>query len=295
MPICHEIEGNRLRLDGGAMFGNVPRALWSRWCVPDDSGRIELATRCLLVEDGTRRVLLETGIGVFFDPRLRDRYGVSDPSHRLIDSLSARGVSPEEIDVVVLSHLHFDHAGGLLAPWREGRPPELAFPRAQFVIGARAWERAQTPHPRDRASFIPGLLELLEASGRVVRASGATCASLGPAYTLHETEGHTPGLLHVRVQGSAAALVYCSDLIPGVPWLHLPVTMGYDRFPEKLIDEKAELLERSLVDRTWLFFTHDPKIAAARVERDASGRYGALEARASLAPGLDLDRCEEPS
>src|SRR6187455_474621 len=114
------VVGNSQRLDGGAMFGNAPRALWSRWIEPDELGRIPLSCRAFLVEDAERRVLIETGIGSFFEPSLRDRYGVQEERHVLLDSLAALGVESHTIDWVILSHLHFDHAGGLLAPYAAG-------------------------------------------------------------------------------------------------------------------------------------------------------------------------------
>ncbi len=121
------INGNSQKLDGGAMFGNAPKAMWSRWIAPDELNRIPLACRCLLVKDlDGRNVLFETGIGAFFEPSLRERYGVVESHHVLLESLAAAGVSHEDIDVVVLSHLHFDHAGGLLAAWEEGKTPQLA-------------------------------------------------------------------------------------------------------------------------------------------------------------------------
>src|SRR3954465_8600710 len=149
--------GNSQRLDGGAMFGNAPRALWSRWAPPDEAGRVALACRALLVDDGSRRILFETGIGTFFAPELRERYGVVEREHVLLQSLAELGLSDRDIDVVVLSHLHFDHAGGLLAPYRAGSKLELLFPRAEFIVGHSAFERARKPHLRDRASYIPEL------------------------------------------------------------------------------------------------------------------------------------------
>ena len=160
--------GNSQKLDGGAMFGNVPRAMWEHWIEPDADNRIPLACRALLADglDG-RRVLFETGIGAFFEPKLRERFGVVESRHVLLDSLAAAGLTHEDIDVVVLSHLHFDHAGGLLAPWQESQPPRLLFPNARFLVSAECWERARHPHPRDRASFIAELPALLVASGRL--------------------------------------------------------------------------------------------------------------------------------
>jgi len=131
------IAGNTQRLDGGAMFGNAPKPLWQRWITPDERNRIPLACRAMLIreERADRWILLETGIGAFFDPLSRDRYGVQEEQHVLLDSLQIAGVSHEDIDVVVLSHLHFDHAGGLLDVYREGEPHRLLFPGARFVVG----------------------------------------------------------------------------------------------------------------------------------------------------------------
>ena len=276
------ILGNSQRLDGGAMFGNAPRAMWSTWSAPDEHNRIDLACRALLARPlAGKTVLFETGIGAFFEPKLRERFGVVESRHVLLDSLAAAGVSHEEIDVVVLSHLHFDHAGGLLAPWQEGELPRLLFPNATFVVGAEHWRRATAPHPRDRASFIPELAGLLQASGRLELVDGEYSQALGEAVRFHFSHGHTPGLMlaeivgHERRDGVAhGGLVFCADLIPGRSWVHLPVTMGYDRYPEMLIDEKREFLDDKLARDVHLFFTHDPGCALARVTRDAKGRYG---------------------
>jgi len=286
-----DILGNRQWLDGGAMFGNAPRALWSRWCPPDDQGRIELCCRALLVETEAKRMLFETGIGVFFPPELKERYGVVESEHVLIDSLAKRGLTDADIDIVVLSHLHFDHAGGLLAPWRSGQNETLLFPKARFVVGREAFARAKAPHSRDRASFIPALPNLLEASGRLVVVDPTLdlSALFGTnRIGFFESFGHTPGLLHAVLTGQHKRLVFCSDLIPGMPWVHLPITMGYDRNAEQLIDEKGALFSRSDLERTWFFFTHDSKAAAARVRLDEKGRYQAYDARETL-DGWDLD------
>lgn len=273
--------GNRQRLDGGAMFGNCPRALWERWLPPDALGRVELACRALLVEEPGRRLLFETGIGAFFEPKLRERYGVFQDEHVLLQSLAERDLTDADIDVVVLSHLHFDHAGGLLAPWREGEAPRLLFPNARFVVGRRAWERAVHPHPRDRASFIPDLPALLEASGRLVTVDGVSADVLGDGYRFHDSDGHTPGLLMTEIDTRDGPLVFVADLIPGLPWMHVPISMGYDRFPELLIDEKRALLEDLLARSASVFFTHDPRVAVARVSRDERGRFHGVAAPAT--------------
>ena len=273
------------------MFGNVPRVLWSRWCEPDELGRIELAGRALLIEDGQHRVLLETGAGYFFEPKLRERYGVSGDTNQLLESLSAMGLRDEDIDLVILSHLHFDHVGGLLTDYRPGSPLRLRFPNARYLVTRAAFDRAVHPHPRDRASFVPELPALLEQSGRLVLLDGAQRPDdvLDERYRFRVFEGHTPGMLLTEVRGQAACLVSCGDLVPGTSWLHLPVAMGYDRYAERAVDEKSGFLAAA-ADREWLlFFTHDPAVAIARVERSPEGRYVAVEPVGDDAAAQDLD------
>jgi glyoxylase-like metal-dependent hydrolase (beta-lactamase superfamily II) len=253
---------------------------------PDEENRIPLACRCLLVREGNRNLLFESGIGSFFEPKLKQRYGVVEDRHVLLDSLSAAGLRPEDVDVVVLSHLHFDHAGGLLTPWREGHSPELVFPRATFVVGEEAWRRAREPHFRDRASFVPELNRLLGESGRLEVVEGERSRTLGDGYRFHLSHGHTPGLLVAEIEMPGGPVVFAADLIPGAPWVHLPITMGYDRYPELLIDEKQALLGDLLERGGRLFFTHDPDVALAGLSRDERGRYSACEPRPALS-GLE--------
>lgn len=284
----HSLEGNTQRLDGGAMFGNAPRALWERWALPDAKHTIPLACRSMLLEDGERKILFEAGIGAFFAPDLRERFGVVETRHVLLDELENLSLRHEDIDVVVLSHLHFDHAGGLLSAYEEGAAPKLLFPNARFVVSRRAWDRANAPHARDRASYIPELQPLLEQSGRLEIVEGTSSEVLGPSVRLHLSDGHTPGLLLAELDTARGPIVFGGDLVPGIAWVHLPITMGYDRYPELVVDEKKALLSELVERGGHLFFTHDPDVAMARIVRDAKGRYVAKEPM-RMVRGLDLD------
>lgn len=267
------IEGNTQKLDGGAMFGNVPKAMWESWSMPDEQNRITLSCRGLLiVTDSGQKILFETGIGAFFEPKLRERFGVSESHHVLLDSLGRVGLSHEDINAVVLSHMHFDHAGGLLTAFEDG-PVRLLFPNARYYVGASHWQRALAPHPRDRASFVPMLNALLEASGRLVLVGADGHSDLAPLVTFRFADGHTPGLMLACLNLPSGPLVFASDLIPGLAWMHVPISMGYDRFPELVIDEKAALLKDLLKNNGKLFFTHDHVTPCVKVCQDTKGRY----------------------
>ncbi len=287
----YSLLGNSQKLDGGAMFGNAPKGMWQKWVKVDQQNRIDLACRCLLVKeqntDGTsRNILFEVGIGAFFEPKLKDRFGVVETEHVLLNSLSEVGLSHTDIDIVVLSHLHFDHIGGLLSQWQPDQTSELLFPNATFVVGKKAWERAFAPHFRDRASFIPELMEMLRNRENVVIVEQSNLSLLGDDYQFHFSDGHTPGMMLAEIKMPSGPIVFCADLIPGVPWVHLPITMGYDRFAEKLIDEKQQLLSDLVTRNGRLFFTHDAEIACGRVTINEKKRFLLSESFTELS-GLD--------
>lgn len=269
--------GNSQKLDGGAMFGNAPKAMWQRWYECDDLNRIHLQCRCLLVQHEGKNILFETGVGAFFAPEMRDRYGVQEPQHVLLGSLAEHNVKPEDIDIIVLSHLHFDHAGGMLSSFDDNEVAKLIFNNAQVVVSEAAWQRAIMPHARDKASFIPELNKLLESSGRLHRVQGTRCELLGDNFRFHYSDGHTPGMLLTEITTDNGPVVFAADLIPGTAWVHVPLSMGYDRYPEILIDEKRRLLADLNARQGKLFFTHDPSIAMGTVHLGDKGKFGVVE------------------
>lgn len=286
------LEGNRQRLDGGAMFGNVPSQVWKGWINPDELGRIPLACRSLLIETQNHKILCEAGVGNFFEPKLAERFGIENPEkHILKESLKIHGISENSITHVILSHLHFDHAGGLLPSYEEMQNPDfqLLFPNAKYIISKGSLERALTPHPRDKASFVSELNSKLVNSKRLYTVEPkdnknfnaiADCKikHIDPSNIPHDlpnelcfffSEGHTPGQMLTVFLGNDKNAVFCGDLVPGTPWVHLPITMGYDRFPELLIDEKKLLYSSLDLSKTIFFYTHDPVYVGSSIYSDA--------------------------
>ncbi len=265
--------GNSQMLDGGAMFGNAPKAMWEQWIKPDNLNRIPLACNSLLIKNWQgKNILLEAGIGAFFEPKLKERYGVVEKEHILLQSLKKENLTHQDIDVVILSHLHFDHAGGVLSAYDEGET-KLLFPKAKFYVGQEQWFRANHPHSRDKASYIPVLNQLLEASGRLILVENHGKTDLSPFIAFRFSNGHTPGLMLAQIQLPDGPLVFASDLIPGFAWMHIAISMGYDRYPELVIDEKKTLLEELLPLNAKIFFTHDSKYSIGKVLKDPKGKF----------------------
>lgn len=271
--------GNGQKLDGGSMFGNAPRPVWEKWIAPDDLGRIPLACRTLLIEYKSYKILCETGIGAFFDAKMAERFGVQDPArHVLLDNLMNMGVDAKDITHVILSHLHFDHAGGLLPSFKDmaNGHTGLAFPNATIITSRKAYERGLKPHARDRASFIPELMKRLSTTNLELIDDPNTQTLFDGRVSFYSSDGHTPGQLHTVFKGENESVVFCADLIPGRPWVHSAITMGYDRYPELLIDEKEALYKKMDLEKTNFFFTHDSEVAMSKVQKDERGKYSSF-------------------
>jgi glyoxylase-like metal-dependent hydrolase (beta-lactamase superfamily II) len=211
-------------------------------------------------------------VGAFFDPKLKDRYGVVEEEHMLLKNLESLGLSHKDIDTVILSHLHFDHAGGILSAFDEGEP-QLLFPKANFYTSQENWKRSCSPHPRDRASFIPRINEVLEKSGRLNLINTEKHPDLDFGLSFHFVHGHSPGLMLSEITLESGPLVFVSDLIPALPWVHTSISMGYDRYPELVVDEKTVFLKDMLKRKGKLFFTHDPSVSCATIHCNEKGKF----------------------
>jgi glyoxylase-like metal-dependent hydrolase (beta-lactamase superfamily II) len=252
-----------IALDGGAMFGVVPRVVWEKRDPPDERNRVTLGLNVALIESGGKRVLVDTGMGERWSEKEVRMYRI-DRSTTLLGGLRARGLGPEDIDVVVNTHLHFDHAGGNTRV--EGGRVVPAFPRARYVAQRGEWDDATHPHERSRASyraddFVPvaeaGQLDLIDGEAEV--APGVRAVRVG---------GHTTHHQMVVVESGGETLVVPTDLLPTASHLPLPFVMGYDLFPVATLEAKRKLLDAAVEGGWRILFYHDPRTPVGRVRRD---------------------------
>jgi glyoxylase-like metal-dependent hydrolase (beta-lactamase superfamily II) len=265
------VSDGTFRLDGGAMFGVVPRVLWERVYPPDDRNRIRLGLNCLLVRTGRENVLVDTGIGTKWSDRERDMFGVAHET-TVPEELEKLGLSVEDVDVVVCTHLHFDHAGGNTRLDESGAPV-ATFPRARYVVQAGELETARRPHERERASYLPENWEPLAASGQLETVDGP--AEVVPGVRVFPVRGHNDHTQLVEVESGGQRAVYFADIVPTTRHLRPAWVMGYDLYPVELLERKKELLDRA-VDEGWLcVFEHDHEMPLARLARAGDGRLAA--------------------
>ena len=270
------IAAGSLWLDGGAMFGVVPKPLWSRRTQVDEANRIPLAMRCLLVETADARVLVDTGVGAKESDKFLDIYRVDNPGSptRLEDSLRAAGVEAADVDVVLSTHLHFDHAGGNTRRDAHGEVT-AAFPNAEYVIGRREWEFAHFDNERVKASYLPDNFDPLDREGRIRFVEpGETVV---PGIVVRGTPGHTPGHHSVLIGEGDRKLFYLADLVPTKAHLPLPWIMGYDVEPLVTLESKRGELGRAVAEGWTLAFEHDPDVAWGRPVESTPGRVELVE------------------
>ena len=260
------------RLDGGASFGIVPKPMWEKRIPADDRNRIPVALRCLLAEGHGHRVLIDTGIGDRWDAKQRDIYGMDRRAGQLLTELDSAGIARDSITDVVLTHLHFDHAGGNCLDLASGMTP--AFPAASWWVQRQHWDWAHNPSERDRASFRPDDYDALADTGRLELVEGHV--EILPELRVAPTGGHTPGMQIPEFHTTDGTLVFLADLIPTVANVHLPWVSGFDLNPLLSLSEKRSLLSRAAEDDYLLVFQHDPLHETCRV-RFREGRFEASE------------------
>jgi glyoxylase-like metal-dependent hydrolase (beta-lactamase superfamily II) len=263
------LDAGTFRYDGGAMFGVVPRVIWGRLLEPDEENRILLSIVPLLIETPTRRILVDTGLGERLTKRDRKVFGLSDGSG-VAGALRAHGVAPEDVDVVVLTHLHIDHAGGAVVDRSGALSP--AFPNARYIVHELEWKEGHAPNAMNEAAYRRDDFDPLR-SGGVLDIIDSDETSLGEGISLVRTGGHCAGHLMVVVESGGETAVYPADLVPTRHHFRAPYTAGVDVYPLEVIERKEQLL-RSAADGGWtLILDHDPAGSVGRVVRDEKGRY----------------------
>jgi glyoxylase-like metal-dependent hydrolase (beta-lactamase superfamily II) len=270
---CHTLEGGHQHLDGGAMFGVVPKTLWSRRIPPDERNRIPLALRCLLIEHPEGPVLIDTGLGNKEDARFIEIYGVENrgaPGPTLIeDALAELGLVPADIRQVINTHLHFDHAGGntTAEAGATGDPRiRLTYPNARYAVQRGDLEFARHTNERTRASYLAHNFEPVAAAGRFTLLEGD--GEVLPGVSVRLTPGHVPFHQSIVVQDSGEAAVFLGDLIPTAAHLPLPWIMGYDVEPLRTLESRRALLRDAVAGGWRLVFEHDAVIAWGRASAD---------------------------
>ncbi len=270
----HSVETGFLRLDGGAMFGIIPKALWSRTTEADDRNRITLAMRCLLLEGNERLILVDNGLGHKYESKFADIFAIDHESATLERSLTKLGFSREDVTDVILTHLHFDHCGG--STRRDGDKLALTFPNALHHVQKDHWEWARDSNSRERASFLTENLDPLEESGQL--RLGSADRDILPGVEAIVVDGHTRAQQALKIEGRDRTLVYVADLIPTSA--HLPPVWGmaYDVEPLKTISEKVTFLKQAAENGWTIFYEHDPNVEIMDVEQ-IDGRIRGINAR----------------
>lgn len=267
------VSDGAFRLDGGAMFGVVPRAIWEKTNAPDEKNRVTLGLNPLLVQSEGRNILIDTGIGDKGGEKFNSLYAV-DKKRTLTGSLAGVGLKPGDIDIVICTHLHFDHAGGNTTLENGTLMP--AFPNARYIVQRGEWEAATSPNERTRASYRPedfqplmdaGVLELIEGDGEIVK-----------GISVFRTSGHNRDIQLVAIRSEGRTAVFLGDIIPTTTHLKLPFIMGYDLFPLDTLKAKKEILTQAAEDRWLLVFEHDPSATMGYVSfKDGSPEFEKAE------------------
>ncbi len=271
----YPVTDGRFRLDGGAMFGVVPKTLWERCCPADDLNRVPLSLTCLLIKAHGKHVLVDTGLGDKEDAKFQSIFAV-ERRPTLRESLAQRGISHDDIHLVVNTHLHFDHAGGNTVA-TEAQTLKPAFPKATYCVQLGEYEDAVQANERTKASYRQENVTPISHARQWEFIRGDT--ELLPGVTAVVTPGHTRCHQSVKVESDGKTAFFLGDLIPTVSHLPLPYIMGYDLNPVRTLDTKRRVLEQAVAEHWLLIFEHDPLVQAGHIRKSAEGRYVLEEVR----------------
>jgi len=256
-------------LDGGALFGVVPKLMWSRKVEADDRNYVTAGLNSLLIRTGKQTVLIETGMGNKLSERMVKFYG--QPA-RLLDNLAVAGVAPEDVDIVINSHLHFDHCGWNTVRDKNGKIVPT-FPRAKYYAPEGEWQYARHPSDRDAISFIPENYDPLVESGQMMLLKGGE--EIVPGISVKTFPGHTAHMQAVMVQSGGKTACYISDLMPTTAHIDLTWGMSFDLYPLQTIESKKEYYAQAIPENWLTVFTHDPTTPWAYVGKDEEGKMAA--------------------
>ncbi len=264
----NSLETGRCYLDGGAMFGIVPKAIWHKSNPADDRNRIELALRVLLIRNGRRCIMVDTGVGEGWNEKFMDIYGIGHSKDSLANSLKASGLTAHDVTDVIITHLHFDHIGGATSRAVDGSI-NPTFPNATYYVQKKHYDWALNPSEKDQASFFRDRFVPLYQQGRLTLLDGES--ELFPGVFIKLSDGHTIAQQTVLVTDGEKTLYHPADMIPTSSHIPLPFNMGYDNFPLITLEEKRSILARAAKGNWVLFFGHDPRRAATMVEATEKG------------------------
>ncbi len=258
-----------VRLDGGAMFGVVPKVLWQDICDVDDQNRILLSTRTLIAvnKSDQRVILVDTGCGTKWLPKAAERFGIQYNPDAISEALQPLGFTTDDVTDIVITHLHFDHNGGL-TQWYDdpGGKTELRYPQARHWIHKKHLEHAGNPHPKDRASFLEEDFKILTDSKNLEVVEGDDPTGPFDGLSWFVSHGHTPYQLHPVFSGGNDQLLFVGDLVPTMNHLRQGWVMAYDVSPMTTIDEKAKVYQRCFEQGLMLAFPHDPRVGGVTID-----------------------------
>jgi glyoxylase-like metal-dependent hydrolase (beta-lactamase superfamily II) len=264
----YSINTGHFKLDGGAMFGVVPKSIWNKLNPADDNNMCSWAMRCLLIEDGKRLILVDNGMGNKQDAKFFGYYYLHG-NDTLEKSLQKHGFSVNDITDMVLTHLHFDHCGGSIQYNADRTKLEPAFKNATYYCNAKHWDWAVHPNPREKASFLKENILPIQESGQLKFIDSST--ELIPGLSFLEVNGHTEAMMLPVVRYKNTTVAFMADLIPSAGHLPVPYVMGYDTRPLETLKEKESILKTALENDWKLFFEHDPTIECVSLERTERG------------------------